>query len=132
MLRFGIVFLTLACILGAQPKQQQKKYKGPEVEVLEVKAHREEGRVKLDGRVRNCGVRPIRGLVLVFDFMAPGKAVITTQKIITGLEELEPGGEYVFRGELTDPVRAVRLQLAAVDERENDLRIAKPGPYVIE
>jgi hypothetical protein len=130
MARLGILILAIVSLIsGAETRQ--KKYKGPELEILEVKAYRVEGRITLDGRVRNCGVRPIRGMVLVFDFMAPGAAVITSQKMPTQ-EELEPGQEHTFRGQLSDPVRAVRVKIGAVDDGGDGLRIAKPGPYAIE
>jgi hypothetical protein len=122
------VFASL--VFGAETRE--KKYKGPELEFVEVKAYRVEGRVMLDGKVRNCGVRALRGLVLLFDFMAPGAAVITSQKMPTEEPELEPGQEHAFQAQLVDPVRAVRFKVRAVEENGNDLKIAKPGPYAIE
>jgi hypothetical protein len=128
MLRLGFVSLLLACSLVSA----DKKYRGPELEIVQAKAHRSEGLVIIDGRVRNCGVRPIEGLVVIFDFMAPGKAVITTQKIEIDEEVLEPGQESALHVQLNDPVRAVSFQLQAIDRDARDLRVAKPGPYPIE
>jgi hypothetical protein len=133
MARLGIVLLALACFLpAAERKRKEPPYRGPEVEILEAKAFRTEGMVKIDVRVKNCGVRPIEGLVLLFDFMAPGKAVITTQKIEADEEVLEPGEQSLFLVQLNDPVRAVHFQLQAIDSSARDLRVAKPGPYHIE
>ena len=119
--------MTLAAVLltAMAPKP-------PEVEILESKARREEGKVTLDGRVRNAGSKAIRGLVVIFHFMAPGKAVMTTQK--TEIEEpvLNPGQEGVFRAVLIDPVRAVDYRIDAEDRSGKELRVAKPGPYSIE
>jgi hypothetical protein len=64
--------------------------------------------------------------------MAPGKFVITTQKMVADEEVLEPGDEVMFRGQLSDPVRAVQFRVQAVDADDRDLRVAKPGPYPIE
>ena len=106
--------------------------KPPDIEILESKARREEGRVTLDGRVRNTGSKAIRGLVVIFHFTAPDKAVITNQK--TEIEEpvLEPGQEGTFRAVLVDPVRAVYYRIDAEDRSGKELRVAKPGPYTIE
>jgi hypothetical protein len=38
----------------------------------------------------------------------------------------------LFRGQLSDPVRAVQFRVQAVDADDRDLRVAKPGPYPIE
>jgi len=134
MARLGVVLLILATALhGAdQKKNKDKAYKGPEVEILLAKAYRSESLVNVDARVRNCGVRPVRGLVVLFDFMAPGKFVITTQKMAAEQEILEPGEEVMLRGQLSDPVRAVQFRVQAVDQDDRDLRVAKPGPYPIE
>jgi hypothetical protein len=119
--------LTLAAVLltAMAPKQ-------PDVEILESKARREEGKVTLDGRVRNTGSKAIRGLVVIFQFTAPDKAVITNQK--TEIEEpvLEPGQEGTFRAVLIDPVRAVYYRIDAEDRSGKELRVARPGPYSIE
>lgn len=123
-------FIFVLCLTAAEKKR--KPAKPPEIEVIEATARRAEGKIALDGRVRNTSAKPLRGLILLFDFMAPGRAVITTKKGPVEDESLEPGQESVFRMELTDPVRAVEFQIAAVEENERDLRIANPGPFAIE
>jgi hypothetical protein len=132
MARRGVLLLILAAALSGADRKKEKAYKGPEVEILLAKAHRGESLVNVDAKVRNCGVRPIKGLVVLFDFMAPGKFVITTQKMEANEEMLEPGDEVMFRGQLSDPVRAVQFRVHAVDADDRDLRVAKPGPYPIE
>jgi hypothetical protein len=89
--------------------------------------------VTIDGRVRNSGEKNLEGVIVFFDFLATGSAVITTQK--TGLEEemLEPGKEGTFRGELVDPVRAVECRInTAEDKSGRDLRLAKVVKVPIE
>ncbi len=130
MRRTSALLLVLALsLLGADKKKAPKP---PDIEVLEAAAHRSDGKISLVGRVRNSSLRPIQGLVLVFDFMAPGRQVVTTQK--GGIEEevLDAGGEASFHMELNEPPRAVEFQVNAVDEGGRDLRVAKPGPFPIE
>ena len=127
--------LAAASVFAGADKKDRKKekaYKGPEVEVVLAKAFRTEDLLNVDAKVKNCGVRPIRGLVVLFDFMAPGKQVITSQKIEADEEVLEPDAEVTFHAQMSDPVRAVQFQLQAVDADARDLRVAKPGPYPVE
>jgi hypothetical protein len=125
-----VIFAVVAVSLSGADKK--KKNKPPDITIVETSARRTEGRVALDGRIRNSGEKPIQGLVLLFDFLAPGSLVITTQKAPIDEEMLEPGKESVFRVELNDPVRAVQYQLNAVDRVGRELKVANPGPFVIE
>jgi hypothetical protein len=119
-LRFIVMCLALAAS-GAE-----KKKKAPDIEVLEVKVHRIEGKLTLDGRVRNTGEKTIQGLILMFDFLAPGKVPLTTQKTSVDEEILEPGKDGTFRAEMVDPVRAVECHLSAAEDKNGrDLRLAK-------
>src|SRR5438874_27107 len=115
------LFLSLVCATGADKKH--KTAKPPDVEVLESSAHRAEGKIAVDGRLRNSSEKHLKGVVLLFDFMAPGHAVVTTQKGPVEDEVLEPGAESSFRMELNDPVRAVQFQINAVDESGRELRV---------
>ncbi len=109
-----------------------KKKKQLEIEVVETTAQRENGLIALDGRVRNTGDKPIERLIILFDFLAPGGAVITTQRFNVDEEVLEVGKDATIRAQMVDHVRAVRYRVNAVDEAGHDLRVNKPGPYVIE
>lgn len=131
MKRLLLLAVVLAAAISAADKKK-KQPKPPEVVVIETTAHRTEGRVMVDGRVKNNSEKRIEGLVLLFDFLAPGRAVITTQKGPIDEEVLDPGKEAVFRVELNDPVRAVEVQLGAVDRNSRDLRVGNPGPFAIE
>ena len=132
MARLGVVLLLLSVLLHGADRKKDKGYKGPEVEIVLAKAYRTEGLINVDARIKNCGVRPIRQLTVLFDFMAPGKFVITTQKMGADQEILEPGDEVMLRGQLNDPVRAVQFKVQAVDVDDRDLRVSKAGPYPIE
>ena len=127
----GILVLCLAWVApGADRKK--KAPKPPDLEVVEASAHRNGDKIALEGRIRNTGEKPIRGLVLIFDFLAPGSQVITTQKGPIDEELLEMGKEAVFRMELNEPPRAVEFQIQAVDGGSRDLRVIKGGPFPIE
>ena len=125
MARFLLVLLlTAMCLPAADKKPKTKKL--PDIEVLELKVRRMEGKVTVDGRVRNGGEKLLEGVVLILDFLAPDKVPITTQKTNLDDENLPPGKESTFRGEMVDPVRAVECVLsAAEDTNGRDLRLSK-------
>lgn len=124
--------LLLGLALSVSGADKKKKQKPPDLEVVETSVHRTAETVVLSGRVRNSGEKPIRGLILLFDFMAPGRQVVTTQKAPIDEEMLDPGKESTFRFETNDPPRSVEIQLNAQDASGRDLRVEKPGPYPIE
>ncbi len=123
-----MLVLALAVVSTAA----ERKKKPPDVEVVEASAHRGEIKVSVDGRIRNSGEKPIKQLMLVFDFMAPGRQVITTQKAPIDEELLDPGKEAVFHMELNAPPRSVEFQINASDGGGRELRVAKSGPFPIE
>jgi len=106
--------------------------KAIDVEVLEVSAHRSGDRILIDGRIRGLRKKPIEGIVLQFDFLAPSGAVISTQKNPTGEKVLGPGSEIAFHLQLRDEARAVQYQLNAEDVRGHELRVANVGPFPID
>lgn len=125
MPRFLLTFLLIAVCLPAADKKPKSR-KPPEIVVLDLKVRRVEGKVTVDGRVKNGGEKVLSGVVLVLDFLAPGKVPVTTQKTNLDAENLEPGQEATFRGEMVDPVRAVECVLsAAEDGGGRDLRLEK-------
>src|SRR5437867_1056180 len=124
--------VILALALAAGVIAAEKKKKPPDLEVVEASAHRGETKISIDGRVRNSGEKPLKKLMLIFDFMAPGRRVITTQKGPLDEELLERGAEAAFHMELNDPPRSVEFQINAADGSGRELRVAKPGPFPIE
>ena len=99
--------------------------------MLEVSAHRSGDRIAVDGRVRGLRPKAVVGLVLLFDFLAPGGAVITTQKGPTG-EKILSGAEIAFHVQLRDEARAVQYRLGAEEASGHELRLANTGPFDIE
>ena len=124
------VILILALVTGLPAAD--KKPKPPDIQVLEVSAHRGERKVSLEGRVRNTGEKPIKKLTLLFNFMAPGRQVITTQKGEIDEEILPRGEEATFHMELNDPPRSVEFSVDAADGSSRELRVGNPGPFPIE
>jgi hypothetical protein len=119
-----ILLLASVCLPAADKKPKGKKL--PDIEVLDLKVRRVEGKVTVDGRVRNGGEKALSGVIVIFDFLAPGNVPLTTQKTNLDEENLEPGKEATFRAEMVDPVRAVECVLSgAQDSGGRDLRLAK-------
>ena len=106
--------------------------KKADVQILETKAVREGANISVDGRVRITAEKPLRGLVIVFDFRSPEKAIVTSQKAVIDEDTLEAGREGVFHSEMADSARAVRYTVRAFDNHEKELRVANPGPYPVE
>ena len=123
------LLLSLALFAAAA---QQKGKKPADVQILETKAVRDGTKIKVDGKVRVTGEKPLHGLVIVFDFRSPEKEVVTSQKAVIDEETMETGREGVFRSEMADSARAVRYTLRAFDMHEKELRVANPGPYPVE
>src|SRR5713226_3673698 len=126
------LWVILVVALAVTSIAAEKKRKPPDIEVLEASGRRGESKVSVDGRVRNTGEKPIKELTLLFDFMAPGRQVVTTQKAAIEEEILEPGKEAAFHMELNAPPRSVEFQINATDGSGRELRVAKPGPFPIE
>jgi len=131
-MRRGPALLLALASLWCDAGQKRKPPKPPEVRVIEVIARRTEGLITIDGRVGNCGAKPIRRLTLLFHLRAPGGQVVTTQRGLTAEEVLAPGEESEFHWQMRDHARAVELMVGAVDASDNDLVVDRPGPYPVE
>jgi hypothetical protein len=126
--RLLLLCLALA-LLGAA---QGRKPKPSTVRVVEMAARRTEGTIELDGRVANTSDRTLQKLVLMFDILAPGGEVLTTQQ--GGVEEalLEPGDTADFHWKMREPARAVHILIRARERNKLDVSVEDPGPYTIE
>jgi hypothetical protein len=118
--------IVLSCLA------QKKQPKPPEVELLQVAAHREETLINIDGRVKNVGEKPLRGLTVLFDFLDSDNHVLASMK--GGVEEpaLSPGDETEFHAQLQAPARATSFQVNFADGGGKDLRLAKSDVLPIE
>jgi hypothetical protein len=127
-------FLLLAAVILSLcvSATGQRKKKPPDVEVIETRAQRVEGKIALDGRVRFAGEKPARGLVVVFDFLSPEREVVATEKTQVADDVVRTGRESSFQTVLVDPVRATSYRIRAFDSGTSELRVANPGPYPVE
>lgn len=130
MKRAAVFLVVLASLL--LPQEKKRKPRPAEIEVLAASAHRTQGMINADGRVRNVGERAAVKLVLLFDFMTTGRRVITTQRGAVEPEVLEPGQEVEFRVEMKDAVRAVEFRIQAEEIDGRELKVSRGGPFPIE
>lgn len=124
--------LLLAVLAPFAAAQRKSVPKPPEVEMLDGSAHREDGKVMLDGRVRNCGDKPIRGLTVLFDFVSAEGQVIATKNGRVDEEVLETGAESEFHVQVEDTARATALRVRFEDYDRRELRVAKAVTFPIE
>lgn len=126
--------LLIASLLTATDKPRKPRGKQPAmIEVLELSVRRQEGQLNIEGKVRNSGGKPVRQLVLLFNFLAPGKEIIARGRGALEDEVLEPGQEHEFNYHMPDNARAVWLELRAEDTATGDEpKVVRPGPYAID
>jgi hypothetical protein len=127
-----VLLLALATLSTAADRKRNQPLKPAEIEIVDVTAQRGEGRVSLDGRVKNAGERPASGVVLIFDFLAPGRQVVTSKRGALEAERLGPGETAEFHAYVPAPPRAVEIRIQAEEGNGRELKVVKPGPYVIE
>jgi hypothetical protein len=125
-----VAVVLAACSLVAFAPQKAKR--PADVQMVETKAVRDAGKISMDGKVKVTAERPLRGLIIVFDFRSPEKEVVTAKKTVIAEDTMEAGREGVFHNEMVDAPRAVHYTVRAFDAHEKELRVANPGPYVIE
>jgi len=125
----GATCLAVCLLLGARAQKQKKP---PDVQIVETKAVRDTTKITVDGRVKATSEKPLRGLVIVFDFRSPEKEVVTSQKTVIQEDTMASGNDGVFHAEMVDAARAVKYTIRAFDMHEKELRVANPGPYIVE
>jgi hypothetical protein len=129
-MRAFFAFLALASLF--LPAAGQRRPKPPEITVMEAKARRPEGKILMDGRVRVTAEKPVRGVVVVFDLVAPEGGVVASEKAELDDANVAPGEERAFHSETSDNARAVRFQIRVFDAHEKELRVGNAGPFPIE
>lgn len=134
--RIALAGLAVCLLLGQDKVKDRSKRKPdpnklPEVTV-ELKIERDAGSIKLDGKARNVGVKPLDGIVLFFEFLEPGGKMISRMTTVASEHPVDPGEEAEFFTQTPDQVRAVHIRLDAEDSKGRYLRLAKSGPFTIE
>jgi hypothetical protein len=127
-----VVCLLLFGSLLYPAMQKSKKNKPPDLELVEATCYRSQDDVALDGSVKNTSEKPIAGIILLFDFMAPGNQVVVTKKIALDVGTLGEGDTAEFHVRVTAPPRSVHFRVNAEDAAGRELRVAKNGPHPIE
>lgn len=113
--------------------QQGKPGRQPQLEVIAFTAYRTPNRtVEFEGRVRNCGDKPLRKVTMRLRVLGPDNVIVTTQRGVLEPEVLEPDDETEFHWQMREPARAIAVMVEAVDTRDVELVVAKAGPYAIE
>ncbi|HXA51542.1 MAG TPA: hypothetical protein VNV86_14595 [Candidatus Acidoferrum sp.] len=128
-MKWVAVLLAAGSLFAFVPQKQKKP---ADVEIVETKVVRDAGKISVDGKIKVTGERPLHGLVIFFDFRSPEKEVVTSQKAVIDDGTLEPGRDGVFHNEMVDAPRAVKYTIRAFDTHDKELRVANPGPYIIE
>ena len=125
---FAVTIAGGSIVAAAKKKSQAK---GPEIEILEHSAKIEEGRVNLDGRVKNLLDRPVHKLTVIYEILDSDKNVLTRQKGAIDEEELPPGEEAGFSAQITYVARSVYYRFEFEDASERELRSENTGPFAI-
>ncbi|MGD0200673.1 MAG: FxLYD domain-containing protein [Bryobacteraceae bacterium] len=128
-----VLLLAPALMLAAAGKEARRPSR-TRIEMVELKIRRvpEDGTVSVEGRLRNSGERPIRGLHVVFCVLAPGGEEVARQRGDVEQDPFEPGQEYEFHWQMKDPVRGVEVRVVARYAGELEVEVQKAGPYTIE
>jgi hypothetical protein len=125
--------LVLLClVLTLAGTGQKRKARSVSIRVMELAARRIDGTIEIDGRVGNTGEHPLQKLILLFDILAPGGEVLTTQQGAVEQELLEPGDNADFHWKLREPARAVHVRIGAKQRNKLGVDVDNPGPYTIE
>ena len=125
------VLALLSAPFSSFGQQRRKQEAASRIEVRELKAGRAEGRITLDGVIRNTGARALTKLVLLFDLQDADRKTISRRRGAVEEPVLEPGDEYSFNFYVADHARAVEVTVAA-EARGLEINVAKAGPYLIE
>ncbi len=130
MKRLAALLLLSAPLLSVgQPRRKESNVL--RLEVVEVKAAREAGRITLDGEVRNTGNRPLTKVVLVFDLLDADRKTISRRRGPIDEAVLDPGDSSAFHFYVPEQARAVEVRVGA-EQRGLEMEVAKPGPFPIE
>lgn len=104
----------------------------PDLEIVELKVRREEKLITVDGRVRNISAKPMKGVVLFFEFLEADHKMISRMIAEVTKDAVPPGEDGAFETQMKDQSRAVAVRVDAEDIDGRYFKVDKPGPYEIE
>jgi hypothetical protein len=111
------------------PGYTQKK---SDISLADMKAVRLETKVTIDLKVKVTSEKPIKGLVLVVDYLDADKSALASEKALVTEDTIKTGEDQPLHLDSRFPPGAVRFKIRAFDNAEKELRVANPGPFVIE
>ncbi len=123
--------LLLFASFSSRGAQRRKEPGLLRLEVAELKAGRDKGRITLDGEVRNTGTRPLTKVVLIFELLDADLNTISRRRGPIDEAVLEAGDASAFHFYVPDQPRAVEVRVAA-EQRGMEMEVAKPGPFPIQ
>ncbi len=126
-----VLWLLLIASFSFSAQQKRKQESAIRIEVVEIKAAREAGKITLDGQIRNSGTRALDRLVLLFDLLDADLKTISRRRGPVELKVFGPGDEYTFNFYVPDHARAVEVRVAA-EHRGQEMDVIKAGPYALE
>jgi hypothetical protein len=125
-----ILMLAGAPFAGAQKKKEQLRE--AEIEVIEPVVRREDGRVTIDGRLRNTGEKPARNLAVFYEILDSDRNVLTRQRGGIEEHELEPDRETEIHAQMHFHARGIQVRLSFEDGSGRELKGINAGPFPIE
>jgi hypothetical protein len=104
----------------------------PELQVLEMDVHREEGLIQLAAKVKNVTEKPLDGLNIIFQFQDGEGKTITTQRAVADEPKLAPDAVSNLEGQMKDAPEAVAMRVLAETKSGRQLRVGNNGPFPIQ
>jgi len=126
--RRALLLLIASCSLAAE---QKRKAPPLQIEVLEAKAERSQGKIMLDGQIRNSGSRTLQKLILIFDLLDADRKTISRRSGPIDEKILPPGEESAFHFFIPDHARAVEINVRS-EHSGLEITVVQPGPYPID
>jgi hypothetical protein len=127
-----LLFLALAAVPLAFPQKKAPQPKPPVIQVVEAAAHREDGNLAIDAKLKNTGERTAMELKVIVDVLDSDKRVLTTQSGGSEPESVEAGDVAEFHAQMSLPPRAVYIRFSFEETGGRYLNVTNPGPFPIE
>ncbi len=124
-----LLLLLAAASLCVQAADNKKK--PPDIQIVEINAVRDSDQVSLDGRIRVTSLKPMKKLVISFEFLADGKKIVSTKQMRADEERLLPGDETTFNVQTECPPKAFEFRITASSNGGVQLTVENPGPFPI-
>jgi hypothetical protein len=125
-----VLLLLATAVLCVQAADDKKK--PADIQVVEINAVRDSDQVSLDGRVRVTSPKPVKRLIIQFDYLADGRKVVSSKRMNADEEELLSGDETAFNVQSECPPKAFEFIVKAYRGNGEILTVENPGPFPIK